>query len=449
MAATEIGSAPARVGILALAALVALPVCMARPLAAVEPGPSRRPPPAVEPAATEVGFGIEPLDAVMRETMKKFNVPGGALAVAKDGKLVVAKGYGWANLATRQPVTMDSLFCLASVSKALTAVAMLRLVEEGKLALEDRVYGLLGRPQPLDGFQLDPRVKDITVRHLLLHAAGFDPRKGGDYTQMARKIAKQTGQKLPIADELLIRYALSRPLAYAPGTEEHYSNFGFFLAREVIQRVSGQSYERYVRQHVLQPSGIRDMELERLSPSYAANEVRRYGRELKELPGGRGPVGPPAGSWIGSAVDLARFLTALDGSHGKPLLAPALQGQMLAAPPPPLKPRENGGHFGLGWDVVLAGGDGVRYSKNGGVPGIHAYIEHLPGGLDWVVLLNGGQHQPDQPSPLGFCAKRLREAIRRTGHWPQRDLFERHSTSGRPSTTLSAVLRMEGLGSGD
>ena len=384
----------------------------------------------------------------MRETLKKFAVPGGALAVAKDGKLVVAKGYGWANVATHQPVTMDSLFCLASVSKALTAAAVLRLVEDGRLSLDDRVYPLLGRPQPLDGFQLDARVKDITVRHLLLHAAGFDPHKGGDYTQMGRKIARQMGEKPPISDELLIRYAFSRPLAYAPGTEQHYSNFGFFLAREVIQRASGQPYERYVRQHVLQPAGISDMELERLSPSYAVNEVRRYGRGQRELPGGRGPLGPPAGSWIGSAVDMARFLTALDGGRGKVLLSPPFYRQMLAAPPAPLKPRENGSHFGLGWDVVLSGSDGIRFSKNGGVAGIHAYIEHLPGGLDWVVLLNGGQHEEDQPSPLGFCTRRLRQAIQGTKGWPQRDLFQRHSTS-RPSATLSALLRIEGLGIGD
>ena len=165
----------------------------------------------------------------MRETLKKFGVPGGALAVAKDGKLVVAKGYGWANVAAHQPVTMESLFCLASVSKAMTSVAVLCLVQEGKLSLDDRVYPLLGQPQPLDGFQLDPRVKDITVRQLLLHAAGFDPRKGGEYVRMAKKIAKQTGHKLPVSDDLVIRYALSRPLAYQPGTEEHYSNFGFFL----------------------------------------------------------------------------------------------------------------------------------------------------------------------------------------------------------------------------
>ena len=162
------------------------------------------------------------------------------------------------------------------------------------------------------------------MRHLLLHAAGFDPKKGGEYVQMARKIAKQTGQKPPISDELLIRYALSRPLAYTPGTEEHYSNFGFFLAREVIQRVSGQPYEHYVRQHVLQPAGISGMELERP----VAVLCRRRGAALRPraegASGRRGPIGPPAGSWIGSAADMARFLTALDGSRGKALLSPAL-----------------------------------------------------------------------------------------------------------------------------
>ena len=168
-----------------------------------------------ERAIREIGFGIASLDAVMRATLKKYDVPGASLAVAKDGKLVMAKGYGWAVVATRRPVAQDSPFCLASVSKAITSVAILRLVQDGKLSLDDRVYALLGRPLPLDGFQLDPRIKDITVRQLLLHAGGFDPKKGGDYLHMSKKIAKQTGSKLPIADDLLIRYAFSRPLARA------------------------------------------------------------------------------------------------------------------------------------------------------------------------------------------------------------------------------------------
>ena len=271
----------------------------------------------------EMGEGVESLDKAMRGTLKEYGIPGGALAVAVDGKLVVAKGYGWANVAARRPVSPHTLFCLASVSKAVTAVAVLCLVQDGKLSLDDRVYPLLGSPLPLDGFQLDSRIKQITVRQLLLHAGGFDARKGGDYMHMARKIAKQTGHKLPIPDDWLVRYVFSRPLAFAPGAEEHYSNFGFFLCSEVVQRVSGLPYEQYVRRRVLAPAGIDDMERERLGRRYGANEARRYGRDaLKEFPGGRNPIGPPAGSWIGSAVDMARFLTALDGSRGKSLLSP-------------------------------------------------------------------------------------------------------------------------------
>ncbi len=137
---------------------------------------------------------------------------------------------------------------------------------------------------------------------------------------------------------------------------------------------------------------------------------------------------------------MARLLTAVDGSRGKSLLSPASYREMLVVPPAPLKPRKDGSHFGLGWDVVVRGRGGMRFSKNGGVPGIHTYIEHLPNGVDWVVLLNGGEHQEGTPSPLGFCTKRLRKAIEGTVHWPARDLFERHSTSGRPSGTHSAWM---------
>ena len=424
-----------RVKLLVLAGLAAIGI------GATRVGSAQSSPQAASVPLPETGDGVESLDKAMRRTLKEYGIPGGALAVAVGGKLVVAKGYGWANVAARRPVSPQTPFCLASVSKAVTAVAVLCLVQDGKLSLDERVYPLLGSPAPLDGFQLDVRIKQITLRQLLLHAGGFDVRKGGDYMHMARKIAKQTGHSLPIPDDWLIRYAFSRPLAFAPGTEEHYSNFGFFLCSEVIQRASGQTYEQYVRRRVLAAAGIEDMERERLGRHYAANEAHRYARDgLKEFSGGRNPIGPPAGSWIGSAVDMARFLTALDGSRGAPLLVPRVYREMLAPPPPPLVSRKNGSHFGLGWDVVLPGPDGHRFSKNGGVPGIHAYIEHLPGGVDWVVLLNGGEHEAGKPSPLSFCTQHVREAIGRVKHWPQRDLFQGHF---RPPVPLRIRLSQE------
>ncbi len=107
-------------------------------------------------------------------------------------------------------------------------------------------------PQPLDGFQLDARIKQITRAAIAAARRRLRLRARAAITCTWReKIAKQTGHKLPIPDDWLIRYAFSRPLAFAPGTEEHYSNFGFFLCSEVIQRASGQPYEQYVRRRVL------------------------------------------------------------------------------------------------------------------------------------------------------------------------------------------------------
>ena len=125
----------------------------------------------------EVGEGVESLDKAMRRTLKEYGIPGGALCVAVNGKLVVAKGYGWANVAARRPVAPQTPFCLASVSKALTAVAMLYLVQDGKLSLDDRVYPLLGSPLPLDGFQLDARIKQITCGNCCCTPAASTPRR--------------------------------------------------------------------------------------------------------------------------------------------------------------------------------------------------------------------------------------------------------------------------------
>ena len=242
-------------------------------------------------AMPEVGFGTEPLDAVMHHTLADFGVPGGALAVTDHGKLVVAKGYGWANIAARQPVTPESLFCLASVSKVVASVAVLRLVEEGKLKLDDRMYPLLGRPRPLDGFQLDPRVRGITVRQLLLHAGGFDPKQGGDYLQTAKKIAERPVRScpfppifccdMPSAARWITRPARKSITATSVSSVERGDREGF---RPVLRAICAAAR--------LRPSEITGMERERLRPYYYPHEAHHYGPDgLKEFPGGRGPIG--------------------------------------------------------------------------------------------------------------------------------------------------------------
>ncbi len=356
-------------------------------------------------------------DDIMNAALRDRNIPGGALAIAKDGKLLVARGYGVANVQTGEPVTLDTLFSTATVTRTITAVAVLSLVDRGKLSLDDPVYPLLGKPRPLGGPTIDTRVEKITVRHLLLHAGGWNTKYQSDPLGQARKISVAAAEKLPLSANAVLRYGLSQPLGFRPGAEMHYSNFGYFVAKMVVERSARQPYESYVRQQVLRPLGISEMRIEQLGPAYAAREAHRYGSGGRELPGGRQPITAPAGNWLASVVDLARFLTAVSGAGGKPLLSTAARQQMLALPPPPLAPRRNGSHVGLGWDSVTEEARGVTLPKAGFGSG-RAGLYRAPAGRHRLgralelgrrgagpVACRGGDHRQDPPGDR--CHARL------------------------------------------
>ena len=113
-------------------------------------------------------------EGLIPELLEKWEVPGESVAIAKDGRLLLARGYGLADVAEIDPVKPDSLFRIASISKPITAVAILQLVEEGVLELEDKVFEILGEFQPPEGATKDPRLEEITVLHLLQHTGGWD-----------------------------------------------------------------------------------------------------------------------------------------------------------------------------------------------------------------------------------------------------------------------------------
>src|SRR5262249_38945120 len=156
-----------------------------------------------------------------------------------------------------------------------------------------------------------------------------------------------------------------------------------------------------------------------LPPRYVRGEVRRYSSGAKHrFPGGHNPMTDASGGWLASAPDMARFLTALDGSRGKRFLSEKMTRAMLAPPPRPLKPRKDGSYFGLGWDRVRRTDDGFGYAKDGGLPGVSAWIEHLPGGVNWVLLLNTRVEHSEVPMMATF-GKEIRRAIAETKKWPE------------------------------
>jgi CubicO group peptidase (beta-lactamase class C family) len=383
-------------------------------------------PPARKPAAP-----LQRFHTIMRDIMRKHQIAGAALAIAVDGRLVLARGYGLANVAKGERVRANHLFCTASVSKAVDAVAVLKLAEDGKLDLDAPLMKVLARLRPL-GKVVDPRVHKITVRHLLSHAAGWDVSKRGQPPASMLKQARALGVKGRISPEICYRIALTERLDFAPGTDSRYSNFGFNVLHLVVEEASGEGFEKYVRERVLAPMGIKRMRLER--EDYGPGEVRRYaagGR--KELKGGYPvPAGETAdrasgGNWVASAPDLVRFLTALDGSRGKPFLKRKTVAEMLAPPPPPFKRvrRATDLHVGLGWERVRRVGKGWQYSKAGGRAGVRAWIEHLPEGISWAVPFNTSFDKDGSGTLMGEAQKRIPEAIRQVKTWPARDLFQR------------------------
>ena len=169
-------------------------------------------------------------DKLMTDFMAKYDPPGAALAVTKDGRLVYARGFGYADMERKEPVQPASLFRIASLSKAFTSTAIFQLVEQGKLKLDDRVFAVIKLQPFLErGARLDPRIYGVTVTQCLQHTGVWDRDKGFDPmgAAAAERVAQAMGLRLPIQPEHIIRYTMGKPLNTSPGSTYAYSNFGY------------------------------------------------------------------------------------------------------------------------------------------------------------------------------------------------------------------------------
>ena len=164
---------------------------------------------AATPEPTGVAVrGLESFDGLMLRRLQERRTPGGALAVGRNGRLIFTRGYGWADVEHGEAVQPDSLFRIGSVSKVFTAVAIFKLVEGGRLRLEDKAFRILSQLKPLPGVEMDPRIGSITVAHLLNHAGGWDQQTTGQDAAMeplAGLAAKAFGVPAPPSAQIMIR----------------------------------------------------------------------------------------------------------------------------------------------------------------------------------------------------------------------------------------------------
>ena len=386
-------------------------------------------------------------DREIEQFMAARKIPGGTLAVVKDRRLVYARGYGWADHQKQLPVKADSLFRIASISKPITAVAVLRLVEQGKLKLDDRAFDCVKfAPVIPSGAQADARLARITIRQLLDHTGGWDRDQSFDPMFRSQIICAAVGSKPPADSTAVIRYMLGQPLDFDPGTRYAYSNFGYCVLGRVIEKITGLRYETYVKEKILAPIGIKRMRIgATLDGQQAPGEVRYYSPEealgeslFPEKPG-RVPWPYGAfnleamdahGGWIASAVDLARFAAALDDPARSPLLKAETIRQMYAPPAPPMSRNPDGSlknsFYACGWSVRPVGKTGkANYWHTGSLPGTRTLLVRRWDGLSWAVLFNQRQEIPNLPD--GAIDPALHRAADAVKDWPKEDLFPRYA----------------------
>ncbi len=306
--------------------------------------------------------------------MQRQHIPGVALLVSRGGEIVQAEGFGLANVELQVPVRPETIFQSGSVGKQFTATAVMMLVEEGKIGLDDPLTKYLVRAPST--------WREVTVRGLLSHTAGF-----GDYPE------KFDFRKDWTEDELL-KLVESIPLAHPPGTKWEYSNLGYLTLGILIHRVTGEFYGDFLRQRIFQPlemSTTRIISEADIVPNRAAG-YRLVKGELKNQEWVAPMVNTTAdGSLYFSILDLAKWDAAL---YTDKLLKRSSFEQMWT--PAKLKngqPNEDG--YGFGWFIGERHGH-REISHDGAWQGFETSIaRYVDDRLSVVVLTNLAGAKPD------------------------------------------------------
>ena len=337
---------------------------------------------------------LEGLDKKIEKYIWSWHIKGASLAITRNDSLVYAKGYGWADQEKELKMEPGHIMRVASVSKLITAVGIMVLQDEGKMSIKDNIFGPEGILN--DEFfneltKCDSRYKNITVEHVLRHRGGFyrDP------VFSSIDVQKQMRLDHPPTKEDYFNLVLGRKLKAAPGTYSEYSNFGYMLLSEIIEKVSGQEYETFIREKVLKPAGCYDMHIGGIYyDDKRDNEVRYYTHEgdgkyiadfqfhddlVERCYGGTNlPVLSGAGAWCSSPIELARFVASINGNDiVKDIISAESLDQMT---------KYIDEHtYSLGWnDTHPTKG----WNRTGTLAGTSALIRHYPDGECWILVTN-------------------------------------------------------------
>ncbi|MDQ3392881.1 MAG: beta-lactamase family protein [Bacteroidota bacterium] len=372
-------------------------------------------------------YELRSIDTVFNKFIKRWGIAGASVAIAKEGRLVYAKGFGKADKESGENVHPDHLFRIASVSKLITAVGIMKLVEDGKLQLDDKVFGAKGILNDSTYAKIaDPKAKEITVRHLLKHQGGWSASMGDPMFETL-EIALKMNVPPPADPVTVTQYILSKRLHFRPGTRSSYSNVGYCILGQIIEKVSGENYENYILKNILQPLRIENMQIgKNMMLSKVLNEVSYYdydgavsrlsvygtGDFVSRAYDGTNVEGlGAAGGWIASSSQLLKLVLAIDGFDTKPdILSVASIEEMTSG-------VEAGGSP-LGWKGVDINGN---WWRTGTLAGSSALVMRQADGTSFAVILNSSIY-----SGARFTTeinKAMQKALNGVEEWPVHDLF--------------------------
>jgi CubicO group peptidase (beta-lactamase class C family) len=345
------------------------------------------------------------LDDEVRAIMRKLGIPGASVTVAQDGRIVYQRGFGWSDRGAGAVVQPDTVFRIASVSKSMTALAVLRAFEaELPAALDRHVFGPGGLLTGPRYTQIkDPRVLKVTLRDLLQHTSGWD---SGVYEPQYDLVAIAGVMKVPApagAQDITEYMLRDRELQFEPGTRFSYSNFGYNVLGRVLEQKTGLPYDQAMQQLVFKPAGVTCAVIggDTLAQRLPGETIYYDDPRWQDVPSQTGTgSGRPAyagfhlqamdahGGWVMSSADMVRVADAVDGHSGGIALLSRATVQRLFTKDPNVPNTD----FGLGWERKPSG-----WGHNGALTvGTLSQMERLDNGLTWAVVYNSLPSDPDR-----------------------------------------------------
>lgn len=300
------------------------------------------------------------IDSVVVDLMSKYNLPAATIAVVKDEQIAYVTSYGMSDIHKGVVCSNDQLYRIASISKPITLVGILLMIERGELSFDSKVFGqdgVLGN----DYGEIDSKSSKalITIRHLIEHKSGWQNNPNDPmfaYNGMSQK-------------ELIAEILKNRELVTSPGENYYYSNFGYLVLGRVIEKISGMPYYEYIKANILKPAGIKSMVIGGNTLAEKCEKEVRYYHEGTKWPYSFDLRRMDShGGWLASAEDLAKFMVVIDRGNRVPdILSNDIMSKTY-----------------LGFPV---------WNHSGSLPGTSSILMRIDDNTSFVLLANARSHQ--------------------------------------------------------